>query len=211
MHQKVSHAGCERTLSESRCHYWIVHGRGLAKNIVWNCIVCRKLRQSAHITFMADLPPERFKPFSSPFTVTGVDLFGPFNLKFGRNKSTKAWGALFTCATVRAMHLEIVESPSSESFLQALKRFVSHHGWPTTIILDNRKSFVGAEKELKKLLVEVRKKWMILLCSTSCAGSSSRLSVLTRKESLVVRQHVFHRAHLRNRTTPEGAFSSFRV
>ena len=87
----------------------------------------------------------------------GVDLFGPFNLKFGRNKSTKAWGALITCATVRQIHLEIRESPSSESFLQALRRFVSHHGWPTTIISDNGKSFVGAEKELK-VFVEGRKK-----------------------------------------------------
>ena len=155
MHQKVSHAGCERTLSESRHQYWIVRERGLAKNIVRNCIVCRKLHQPPHTTLMADLPPERFKPFSPPFIVTGVDLFGQFN---GRNKSTKAWGALFTCATVRQIHLEIRESPSSESFLQALRRFVSHHGWPTTIISDNGKSFVGAEKELKKLFVEFRKK-----------------------------------------------------
>lgn len=157
VHQKLSHAGCERTLSESRRQYWIVRGRNLAKYIARNCTVCRKLRQPPHTTLMADLPPERIKPFSPPFTVTGVDLFDPFNLQVGRNKSTKAWGALFTCATVRAIHLEIVESPSSEAFLQALRRFASHHGWPTTIISDNGKSFVGAEKELRKLLVEGRK------------------------------------------------------
>ena len=158
IHQKVSHAGCERTLIESRRQYWIVRGRGLAKNIVRNCIVCREPLQPPHTTLMTHLPPERIKPFSHPFTVTRVDLFGPFNLKFGRNKSIKAWGALFTCATVRSIHLEIVESPSSKSFLQALRRFVSHHGWPTTIISDNGKSFVGAKKELKKLFVESRKK-----------------------------------------------------
>ena len=65
---------------------------------------------------------------------------------------------MFTYATVRSIHLEVVGIPSGESFLQALRRFVSHHGWPTTIISDNGKSFVGAEKELKKLFVEFRKK-----------------------------------------------------
>ena len=156
-HKRVFHAGCKRTLSESRQQFWIVRGRSLVKKIIRNCVLCRKLRQPPHTTLMADLPPERIKPFSPPFTVTGIDLFGPFNLKYGRNKSIKAWGALFTCATVRAIHLEIVESLSTESFLQALRRFASQHGWPTTVISDNGKSFVGTEKELRKLLVEGRR------------------------------------------------------
>ena len=133
VHRKVSHADPERTLSESHRKVWIVRGRNLAKKLVRDCAVCPKLRQPPHTTLMADLPPERVLPFSPHFSVTGVELFGPFNLKYGRNKSIKAWGYLFTCATVRAIHLEIVESLSTESFLQALRRFVSHHGWPATI------------------------------------------------------------------------------
>ena len=120
VHRKVSHADPERTLSESHRKVWIVRGRSLAKKLVRDCAVCPKLRQPPHTTLMADLPPERVLPFSPQFSVTGVDLFGPFNLKYGRNKSIKAWGYLFTCATVRAIHLEIVESLSTESFLQAL-------------------------------------------------------------------------------------------
>ena len=159
VHRKVLHAGPERTLSESRQNFWIVRGRSLAKKLVEDCAICRKLRQSPHTTLMADLPPERIMPFSPPFSFTGVDLFGPFNLKYGRNKSIKAWDALCTCETVRAVHLEIVESLSTESFLQALRRFMSHHGWPATytIISDNGKSFIGAEKELRNLVVEGRK------------------------------------------------------
>ncbi|CAB4025410.1 Hypothetical predicted protein [Paramuricea clavata] len=42
-------------------------------------------------------------------------LFGPFNLKVSQNKSVKAWGAIFTCATVRAIHLEIVEKNPSHA------------------------------------------------------------------------------------------------
>ena len=156
-HEMVFHAGSERTLSESRRRYWIVRGRRLAKKLVRDCTTCHKLRQPPHTTLMADLPPERVKPFSPPFLATGVDLFGPFKLKYGRNKSTKAWGALFTCATVRAVHLEIVQDLSTQSFLQALRRFVSHHGWPSTFISDNGKSFIGTERELRKLFEDGRK------------------------------------------------------
>ena len=106
---------------------------------------------------MADLPPERLRTFSPVFTTTGVDLYGPFNLKYGRNKVNKAWGALFTCGTTRAIHLEIVDGLSTQAFLHALRCFVSQHGWPSTIISDNGTSFVGAQKELKRLVQEGRK------------------------------------------------------
>ncbi|KAK3740276.1 hypothetical protein QZH41_000195 [Actinostola sp. cb2023] len=45
MHQRVSHAGRERTLCESRARYWIVRGRSLAKKIARECVTCRKIRQ----------------------------------------------------------------------------------------------------------------------------------------------------------------------
>jgi len=105
---------------------------------------------------MADLPPKRLKPFYPPFSVTGVDLFGPFNLKTGQKRTKKAWGALFTCATVRAIHLEIVEDLSTQSFMHALQCFTAHHGGRHTMISDNGKSFVGTKKELKKLVQEGR-------------------------------------------------------
>ena len=117
-----------------------------------DCVTCRKLRQYPYSTLMADLPEERLRLFSPPFSVTGVDLFGPFWLKYGRNKKIKSWGAVFTCATVRAIHLEIVQDLSTEAFLHALRRFTNHHGWPTLIISDNGTSFVGAERELNQIL-----------------------------------------------------------
>ena len=119
-HIQVLHGGPERTLSESRRKYWITRGRNLAKGMVKDCTICKKLLQPPHTTLMADLPPERLKPFSPLFSVTGVDLYGPFNLKTGRNRTKKAWGALFTCASVRAIHLEIVEDLSTQSFMHAL-------------------------------------------------------------------------------------------
>ena len=121
IHEKLGHPGSERTLCHSRRQFWITKGRNLAKQMVRSCVVCRKLRRPAHTTLMADLPADRLKMFAPPFTTTGVDLFGPFLLKYGRNKTIKAWGAIFTCATVRAVHVEIVENLSTPAFLQALR------------------------------------------------------------------------------------------
>jgi hypothetical protein len=157
-HNLVRHAGRERTLCETRRKFWIPRGRNLVPKIVRECVTCRKFRQYTYKTLMADLPPERLEVFSPPFSVTGVDLFGPFYLRYGRNKKIKAWVALFTCATVRAIHLEIVEDLSTEAFLHALRRFAAHHGWPSIIISDNGTSFVGCERELKKLLLDGRKR-----------------------------------------------------
>ena len=52
--------------------------------------------------------------------------------------------------------MKIVENRAAGAFLQDLRRFVSHHGWPDTFISDKGKCFVGAEKELKELLSEGR-------------------------------------------------------
>lgn len=153
-HNRVFHAGRERTLCEVRRKFWIVPGRNLVNKLIKDCVTCRRLRQYPDTTLMADLTPESLKLFLPPFTATGVDLFGPFHLKYGRNKKIKCWGAVFTCATVRAIHLEIVQDLSTEAFLHALRRFAAHHGWPTTIISDNGTSFVSAERELRKLMKE---------------------------------------------------------
>jgi hypothetical protein len=53
-------------------------------------VTCWTLRQYPHSTSMADLPSDRLKLFAPAFTVTGVDLFGPFYLKYGRNKGMKS-------------------------------------------------------------------------------------------------------------------------
>ena len=43
---------------------------------------------------MADLPKERLEEIVFPFSNTGVDYFGPFEVRFMR-KSMKRWCCLF--------------------------------------------------------------------------------------------------------------------
>ncbi|KAJ8049156.1 hypothetical protein HOLleu_01771 [Holothuria leucospilota] len=69
---------------------------------------------------MADLPPARVTSSNPPFTFTGIDYFGPLFVKVGRSH-VKRYGCLFTCLTVRAVHIEVAHTLDTDSFLNALK------------------------------------------------------------------------------------------
>ena len=95
---------------------------------------------------MSNLPDGRISPDQPPFTNTGVDCFGPFYTKRGRSE-VKRYGVIFTCLTVRAVHIEVAESLHTHSFINALRRFIARRGQVKSIYCDRGSNFVGAEKE----------------------------------------------------------------
>ena len=87
-----------------------------------------------------------------PWASTGVDLFGPFHTRRGRTQ-TKRYGDIFTCLATRAVHLEMADSLSADSFICALRRFLARRGSNVRVLRsDNGTNFVGADRELKKEL-----------------------------------------------------------
>ena len=102
---------------------------------------------------MADLPKERLMSGDSPFTNVGVDYFGPFYVHQGRSK-VKRYGCLFTCLVVRAVHIEVGNTLDTDSFINALRRFINLRGCPTTVCSDNGTNFQAGERELRELLSE---------------------------------------------------------
>ncbi|XP_064647116.1 uncharacterized protein LOC135499969 [Lineus longissimus] len=154
-HQRLAHAGREQTLAETRKEFWILGGRHLAKNIIRNCCDCRRRNARPMKQVMAALPEFRLVPFQPAFTTTGCDLFGPLEIKWGRNTTIKRWGCLFTCLVTRAVYLEMVQSLSSDYFVLTLRQFISRRGPPEEIRCDNGSNFTGAAKELGK----AREEW----------------------------------------------------
>ena len=75
---------------------------------------------------MADLPKDRVSE-SPPFTYCGVDIFGPFLVK-ERWSELKRYGALFTSLASRAVHIEIVATMDTDSFMMALRRMIARRG-----------------------------------------------------------------------------------
>ena len=98
---------------------------------------------------MASLPQYRVTPSKPPFTYVGVDLFGPFTVRRGRT-TAKRYDALFTCLTIRAVHIEIDHSMDTESFINTTRRFIVRGGRPEEIRSDNGGNLVKGVKELRK-------------------------------------------------------------
>ena len=135
-------------LVEIRNQYWMVGARRTCKRVKRECIACQRLDAPAGTQTMAPLPEMRVKQ-APPFSVTGLDHGGPLYCCDFAGK--KFYVLLFTCAVIRAVHLELVESLSCESTVMALRRFISRRGIPSVLMSDNAKCFWAAKDKLVKL------------------------------------------------------------
>ena len=155
-HEKVFHNGLRDTLNVLRQKYWVLRGREKVKSIVRKCVVCKKIEGVPYKTvFCPDLPKFRVDE-DSPFTHVGIDFAGPLivqkDVRTHDNSNVKCYVCLFTCASTRAVHLEVVENLTVEAFIRAFRRFCARRGLPAILVSDNAKTFKSASKEIKKLL-----------------------------------------------------------
>ena len=154
LHKENGHVGCNHLIAIARQNFWIIKGLSLAKQVARTCMECRKRFAKPCSQLMADLPAERLEADKPPFTNTGVDYFGPLEVKLGRSR-VKRYGVIFTCLVSRAVHLEVAHSLTTDSFLGVLSRFIARRGKPSVIFSDNGTNLVGAEKELRKMLTSL--------------------------------------------------------
>lgn len=153
-HRRVKHAGVKTTLAEVREDYWIPRGRRFIQTIIRNCVICRRLTAKP---FPAPGPPPLPKIRLSempPFTNTGVDFAGPvYCRERGRGKKPyKSYISLYTCASARAIQLELVPNMSASSFKNSMIRFVSTRGIPHCMVSDNAKSFKKTAEDLNCII-----------------------------------------------------------
>ena len=137
-HHVSGHSGLEYTLSLTRERFWIIKARSTVRKILSGCVSCRKRQAPAAEQKMASLPPDRTTPGKPPFSFTGVDCFGRFEVRRGRTRA-KLYGVIFTCMTTRAIHIEVANSLDTESFINALRRFrfIARRGQPEEMRSDN--------------------------------------------------------------------------
>ena len=102
---------------------------------------------------MADLPEDRFEQ-AAPFTYAAVDYCGPWYIK-DRRKELKRYVALFTCMASRAAHLEVLNTINTDSFIQALRRFICRRGPVRQLRSDQGSNFISAQRELREALKEM--------------------------------------------------------
>ena len=90
-----------------------------------------------------DLPGFRVNHLTNVFEATGLDYAGPLLIK--ELESSKVYILLFTCASSRAIHLELTPDMKSPAFIRAFQRFVSRRGKLSMIISDNFKTFKSSD------------------------------------------------------------------
>ncbi|XP_055590318.1 uncharacterized protein LOC129742446 [Uranotaenia lowii] len=152
-HRKYQHANFETVVNELRQVTHIPQARSQVKHIVKQCQYCKVYKARPQVPRMAPLPAARLASYTRPFTYVGLDLFGPILVKVGRT-TVKRWIALFTCLTVRAIHVEVVFSLSTEACIMAIRRFTGRRGFPQEFYSDNGTNFRGANNVLQE---QVRK------------------------------------------------------
>ncbi|XP_022790440.1 LOW QUALITY PROTEIN: uncharacterized protein LOC111329941 [Stylophora pistillata] len=152
-HANVGHMGQESVLSSLRERFWVIKGRSAVRRVLRKCVDCQKRKAPTGEQFMAKLPEDRITPHKPPFTYVGVDLFGPIEVKQKRSR-VKRYGCIFTCLSVRAIHIEVANTLNTDSMINALRRFICLRGCPEEIRSDCGTNLTKADKELKESIEE---------------------------------------------------------
>jgi hypothetical protein len=152
-HDKMKHQGRHFTEGALRsAGFWIVGAKRLVSSMIGRCFTCRRLRGKTGHQQMGNLPADKVNP-SAPFSHVGVDVFGPWSVSVrktrGGSANAKRWAVLFTCMATRAIHIEVIEEMTSDSFINALRRFVALRGPIVALRSDRGTNFVGAAGELE--------------------------------------------------------------
>ena len=121
------------------------------KSVLRGCFDYKRRQAPLGEQQMADLPTDRVTPVKPPFTFVGVDCFGPFVVRRGRSH-VKRYGVLFTCLSIRAIHLEVAHRLDTDSFINAMRRFIARRGQPEEVRSDNGGNFVRGERELREAI-----------------------------------------------------------
>ena len=130
-HRKLIHA-------EIRKRFWILQGRSAVRKVIRQCLICIHWEGGPFKTpELAPIPKDiEAKLSKEPFLLVGLDYLGPL---FTSNESSnsKNWLCLFTCLSIRAVHIELVENMTTEGFLMCMRRFIARRGKPKLIVSDN--------------------------------------------------------------------------
>ena len=149
IHFTVGHLGRNTVLAQIHERFWIIKGNRAVRRVLSDCMQCKKMYGREMQQQMAELPAVVSEQ-APPFANCGIDCFGPFYIKYKRSQE-KRYGLIFVCFAIRAIHIEVLVDMTTDSFLNALFRFVARRGTVQKIFSDRGTNFVGASKVLKDL------------------------------------------------------------
>ncbi|XP_038116638.1 uncharacterized protein LOC119768917 [Culex quinquefasciatus] len=153
LHSQNCHAGPSLLTATVNQRYWIQGCQSVIKQVIHNCVRCRRLKAKTAQQLMGSLPAARVTA-CRPFTHVGVDYAGPIQVRCSNTRGTrcmKGYIVVFVCLSTKAVHLEAVSDLTSQGFISALKRMIARRGYCCEIWSDNGTNLVGADRLLQEI------------------------------------------------------------
>ena len=151
IHTEVIHLGIPNTMAAIREKWWIPKLRSKVKKIINECKTCKTFSTKPYgTTATAALPTFRTES-SRPFQTTGVDFAGPLEYKISKEEKGKCYILIFTCATSRAIHLEVTKTQTAEELQRKLTAFITRRTRPERIISDNAQTFKTTAEWIRQI------------------------------------------------------------
>jgi hypothetical protein len=186
------HEGSVATLHRSRRKVWVTNERALADTVRSRCTECQLKTKKCMEQRMGPLLDHRVE-IGAIFQSVAIDLFGPIEYQGTVNKRQvgKGWGVVFVCTTTSAVHIEFVDTFSTDSFLMALRRFMCLRGTPSRFQTDRGEQLVAAAKQValwdfKEVMQWAGKKgieWILVLTGGQhFNGQAERMIGLIKKQ-----------------------------
>ena len=136
-------------MSSLRLQYWIPQCRRVVSKVISGCKMCKKQNiQRYKIPFTSPLPSFRVND-CRPFQFFSLDLTGALYIKTDSDVK-KVYMVLFTCASSRAVHLELAENLTADAFSRVYRRFNSRRSSPQLMLSDKASNFVAFQSQLKE-------------------------------------------------------------
>ena len=171
------------TLNEVRSSYWIIKGRQTVRNLLSKCIVCKKL-QSKPYGLVPELPLSDFRVSEDmAFSKIAVHFAGPLYVRSvyeSKGDMYKCYIALFTCASTRAVHLDLTPDLTGPAFIRVLKCFTGR--LPNFILSDNGKTF--HDKKVKRYVLIRDTEWKFNVPTANWWGDFFEICVKLTKRCL---------------------------
>lgn len=111
-HEKLMHAGVSHSFAATRKDFWIPQRRSSVRGVLLSCLRCRQYQRGPYrMPAMSPYPRSRIEE-SRSFHIQGSKIVKTSLCKASQPSATqKVWLHLFTCLTLRAIHLEVPVMP----------------------------------------------------------------------------------------------------
>ena len=119
--------------------------------MVNSCYLCKVFSTRPYgPTETAPLPPFRTE-CGRQFETTGIDFAGPLSYKISKKEQGKCHILIFTCATLRAVHLEMTKSQTAGQLQRKLNGFITRRTRPKRIVSDNAATWIRKIRKSEEL------------------------------------------------------------